>query len=249
LVPASHVGAGHCMFLVWPQQAARRLSSHRNFTMNARYWIGWVTLSLVVFASCLTAEDKKETKADEEGFVSLYNGKDFTGWKINENEKSWSIEDGAIKANGNRSHLFYVGDEKPFKNFELRLQCMTRKGSNGGVYFHTKYQAEGWPKFGFEAQVNQTQGDVIKTGSIYKVKDNTTAPVKDDEWFDYTIRVEGKHITTAVNGKTIIDYTEPDDAKAGNDFTRVVDQGTFAFQAHDPGSTVYFKNIRVKRLD
>jgi len=213
--------------------------------MSTRTWFGWLALSLLVCSTFVFAEDKK----DEEGFVSLFNGKDLTGWKINENEKAWSIEDGAIKANGARSHLFYVGDEKPFKNFELRLQCMTRKGSNGGVYFHTKFQPEGWPKYGFEAQVNQTQGDPIKTGSLYKVKDNTTAPAKDDEWFDYTIRVEGKHIQTFVNGKQIVDYTEPDDAKAGNDFTRVVDQGTFAFQAHDPGSTVYFKNIRVKRLD
>jgi hypothetical protein len=213
--------------------------------MSARSWFGWLALSLLVCSTFVFAEDKKE----EEGFTSLFNGKDLTGWKINENDKAWSIEDGAIKANGTRSHLFYVGDEKPFKNFELRLQCMTRKGSNGGVYFHTKFQPEGWPKYGFEAQVNQTQGDPIKTGSLYQVKNNTEAPAKDDEWFDYTIRVEGKHIQTFVNGKQIIDYTEPEGKEAGKDFTRVVDQGTFAFQAHDPGSTVYFKNIRVKRLD
>ncbi len=194
-------------------------------------------------------EAKEESKKDEEGFVSLFNGKDFTGWKINENEKAWSIEDGAIKANGNRSHLFYVGDDKPFKNFELRLQVMTKPSANGGVYFHTKYQESGWPKYGFEAQVNQTQSDPIKTGSLYQVKNNTEAPAKDNEWFDYTIRVEGKRVTTSVNGKTIVDYTEPEGKEAGKDFTRVLDQGTFAFQAHDPGSTVLIKNIRVKRLD
>ena len=52
-----------------------------------------------------------------------------------------------------------------------------------------------------------------------------------------------------VNDKVVVDYTEPEDATAGKDFTRKLDKGTFALQAHDPGSTVYFRNIRVKRLD
>ncbi|MCL6452722.1 MAG: DUF1080 domain-containing protein [Alicyclobacillus sp.] len=58
-----------------------------------------------------------------------------------------------------------------------------------------------------------------------------------------------KNIVIKVNGKTVVDYTEPQGAQPGNDFTRVLDSGTFALQAHDPGSTVHFKNIRVKRLD
>lgn len=186
---------------------------------------------------------------DDEGFVTLFNGKDLSGWKNNERPESFVVKDGAIVAQGDRSHLFYVGDDKPFKNFELRLKVMTTPGSNAGVYFHTKYQDQGWPKFGFEAQVNSTHKDPIKTGSIYQVKNITDAPSKDDEWFDYTIRVEGKHITTIVDGKVQADYTEPEDAQPGKDFTRVVDAGTFCLQAHDPKSVVYFKDIRVKRLD
>ena len=54
----------------------------------------------------------------EAGFVQMFDGKTFNGWKIAEPEaKSWRIEDGALVANGPRSHLFYVGDEQPFKDF------------------------------------------------------------------------------------------------------------------------------------
>ncbi len=54
----------------------------------------------------------------EEGFKPLMDGKSFDGWKIAEpNSHSWRVEDGCFVANGNRSHLFYVGDEKPFKDF------------------------------------------------------------------------------------------------------------------------------------
>ncbi len=186
----------------------------------------------------------------EEGFIRLDTGKDFTGWKINESEDSWSIEDGAFKAKGPRSHLFYVGDDKPFVNFELKVDVLTKENSNGGIYFHTKFQNDGWPKYGFEAQVNNSyERDPRKTGSLYAVKDVLEAPAKDDTWFTEHIIVKGKHVVIKVDGRTVVDYLEPEDAKAGNDFTRVVDKGTFALQAHDPGSTVYFRNIRVKRLD
>ncbi len=188
----------------------------------------------------------------EEGFVQLFDGKSFDGWKINEKKESWKIVDGAIVANGPRSHLFYVGDDKPFVNFELRVDVKTETEANGGIYFHTKFQEEGWPKYGFEAQVNNSpvgKKDPKKTGSLYAVKDVLELHVKDGEWYTETVIVKGKHVVIKINDKVVTDYTEPDDKKAGEDFTRKLDKGTFALQAHDPGSTVHFKNIRVKRLD
>ncbi|MDZ4687420.1 MAG: DUF1080 domain-containing protein [Planctomycetaceae bacterium] len=188
--------------------------------------------------------------AAEEGFTSLFDGKSYEGWKINESPESWSIKDGAFVAKGGRSHLFYVGDDKPFVNFELKVDVMTEPNSNGGIYFHTKFQESGWPKYGFEAQVNNSfKNDPRKTGSLYQVVDVHEAAAKDNEWYTETIIVKGKRATVKVNDKIVVDYTEPLGAQPGKDFTRVLDQGTFALQAHDPGSIVHFKNIRVKRLD
>jgi hypothetical protein len=186
----------------------------------------------------------------EEGFVQLFDGRTLTGWKINERPESWKIVDGAIVANGDRSHLFYVGDEKPFVNFELRVDVKTEKNSNGGIYFHTQFQPDGWPKYGFEAQVNNTyEKDPQKTGSLYAVKKVLEKHVPDDEWYTETVIVKGKNIKIKINDKVVVDYDEPAGLEAGKDFTRKIDKGTFALQAHDPGSRVHFKNIRVKRLD
>ena len=186
----------------------------------------------------------------EEGFVQLFDGKSFSGWKINESPDSWSIVDGAMVAKGARSHVFYVADEKPFVNFELKVDVMTEPNSNGGIYFHTKFQPEGWPKYGFEAQVNNTyKGDPKRTGSLYAVKDVLEKHVDDNVWYTETVIVKGKNVKIMINDKVVVDYDEPADKKAGDDFTRKIDQGTFALQAHDPGSRVHFKNIRVKRLD
>jgi len=186
----------------------------------------------------------------EEGFVRLDNGKSFDGWKISESPDSWSIEDGAFKAKGPRSHLFYVGDEKPFKNFELRVDCKAQKNSNGGIYIHTKFQNENWPKYGHEIQVNNSYThDPKKSGSIYGIVDVTEQHIQDDTWWTETVIVNDRHVTVKLNDKTVVDYDEPDGKEAFNkDFERRLGGGTFALQAHDPNSTIYYKNIRVKRL-
>ncbi len=186
----------------------------------------------------------------EEGFVRLDNGKDFDGWKINEAPDTWSIEDGAFKAKGPRSHLFYVGDEKPFKNFELRVDCKAANNSNGGIYIHTKFQDSNWPKHGHEVQVNNSYTrDPKKSGSLYGVVDVTEQHIPDDTWWTETVIVNGRRVIIKLNDKVVVDYEEPDGKEAFNkDFERRLGSGTFALQAHDPNSTVYYKNIRVKRL-
>lgn len=185
----------------------------------------------------------------EGGWIKLFNGKDLTGWKANENPDQWKVEDGAIVAHGDRSHLFYVGTDPShlpeFKNFHFKAELMTKPKANSGIYFHVKWLDKGWPDSGYECQVNTSHGDPVKTASLYNVEKNFTAPSKDNEWFTEEIIVEGKHIVTKVNGKTIIDYTEPESLE--RKYPKL-DKGTFALQAHDPGSTVLYRSIEVKPL-
>jgi len=186
----------------------------------------------------------------EEGFTTLCNGKTFDGWKAaTENTTTWKIEDGAFTTAGPRSHLFYVGDEMPFKDFELKVEVMTQTNSNGGIYFHTAYQEKDWPRTGFESQVNNTHKDWKKTGSLYDVVNVRESTAADGEWWTQHIIVKGNRVTVKIDDKTVVDYTEPADQKPGEPFTRKLNQGTFALQAHDPGSVVFYRNIRVKRLE
>lgn len=179
----------------------------------------------------------------EPGFVSLFDGKSLDGWKVNEAPEAFSIEDGAIKANGNRCHLFYEGkvNEAKFKDFELRLDVMTRPNSNGGLFIHTEYQKDGWPG-GYEIQVNNTQSDPQKSGGLYNTVKNLE-PFADNTWMKYVIRVKDGKVTVKVDGKELVDYkTEPATTKLKPE------GGTIAIQAHDQGSTTLYKNIRIKVL-
>src|SRR5262245_32610298 len=212
--------------------------------------VPYVFALMLPIAFVVAAEDRKP---DADGLVTIFDGQSLDGWKkAGENQDSMQLKDGAIVANGNRCHLFYVGADRPFKNFHLQLEVQTKPNSNGGIYFHTKYQDEGWPAQGHECQVNNTfKPDPQKTGGVYKVAKVLEAPAKDNEWFKYDVIVEGHHVVVKINDKVTADYTE-DAAALDKDKSiepgRRIGEGTFALQAHDPGSTVLYRNIRVKRL-
>ena len=188
--------------------------------------------------------------ANEEGFKVIFDGKSMDGWKVAENADSFKLEDGSLVAKGPRAHAFYVGDSKPFRNFEFKVDVMTKQNSNGGIFFHTKWQEKDWPTTGFEVQVNNTfTKDRRKTGSLYGVKDVLDqSPVGDDVWYTEHIIVQGPKVTIKVEGKTVVEWTDDKGVAPGEGRKNRVGEGTFALQAHDPGSTVYYKNIRVKRL-
>lgn len=192
--------------------------------------------------------DEASSKS-EDGWVEMFDGKSLSGWKVNENADSWQVKDGMLVCKGPRAHLFYVGQDKPFKNFHFKADVKTTKGSNSGIYFHTKFQEEGWPKYGYECQVNVSHTDKKKSSGLYAVKDVFDPPAKDGEWYTQEIIVQGDNVKLKIDGKTLVDYTEPDAKEAFSDsFERRLGEGTFALQAHDPDSLVYFKNLYVKRL-
>ncbi len=149
------------------------------------------------------------------GFVSLFDGKSLDGWKAaEENPESWKVVDGMLVCEGPRCHLFYDGEIAPFKNFHFVAEVMTTPGSNAGIYFHTQYQPTGWPKYGFECQVNVSHSDPKKTSSLYAVENVADPGVKDNEWYTQEIIVQGRRIQLKVNGETLVDYTEPEGKQA-----------------------------------
>jgi hypothetical protein len=201
-------------------------------------------IALPLFLSAFSVSNRQD--AD---WVSLFDGKSLTDWKVGNNASTFSVQNGEIVVHGPTAHIFYDGPYKDhnFKNFELKVDVMTMPGSNSGIYFHTIYQDGGWPSRGFEVQVNNSHTDWRRTGSLYGISDVKEVYVKDGEWYTEYIKVVGKHYTIKINDKTVVDYTEPDQL-TGDQAKRANPSGTFALQGHDPNSEVHFKNIRVKIL-
>jgi hypothetical protein len=199
----------------------------------------------LILAGCQTTPEK-EARVEAGKWQNLFDGETLDGWKASENKDTFSVSDGKIIVAGPRSHLFYVGpfNDANFKDFEFKADVMTTKGSNSGIYFHTQYEETGWPSKGFECQVNTTHKDRKKTGGLYAVQDVIDdAPSVDNEWFHYYIRVEGNHVIIKIDGKTTVDWTQPDDWERQG---RRIGDGTIAIQGHDPKSVIHYKNIMVR---
>lgn len=207
---------------------------------------------LVLLGLCGADQPSATPQPDKDGYVSLFDGKDLDGWKVGDKADAWSVKDGQIVVHNGPSHLFYVGPvhNHDWKNFHLKALVMTRPHANSGIYFHTKYQESGWPDQGFEAQVNCTHTDWKKTGSLYDVVNIRDPHHQDNKWFLYDIIVKDNHVTLKIDGKTVVDWTQPADFKPPEGHPgRFLQHGTFALQGHDPGSETHFKSIKVKALD
>jgi hypothetical protein len=206
----------------------------------------FMIVGCALVAGCARSEGNADEGNSE--WITIWNGETFENWRASENADSFQIEDGKIVVDGPRAHLFYEGPvaDTDFENFEFRAEVYTYPQANSGIFFHTEYQEEGWPAKGYEAQVNATHSDPRKTGSLYSVNDvMNDAPHEDEEWFTYYIKVDGDHIEFKLDGETVMEFTEP----ADRDGDIRLSSGTFALQAHDPDSRVYYRNIEVRLLD
>jgi hypothetical protein len=238
--------------------------------------LSWPILIAAVFsAAAFTAPAPSAPQKVEDGWVQLFNGKDFTGWKIpnppsgsfkavketkNQDGKViafigiekdrkggtpgkevtlWQIKDGMIVGGGPASHIF---SEIEAEDFHYRVEAKINDRGNSGQYFRTAF-GPGFPK-GYEAQINATGGDKIKTGSLYfpKVEEVlvlNTAPHKPDEFFTQEVIAEGNHIQIIVNGKKTVDWKDPN---------KTYTKGHFALQGHDPGSVMTFRKVEYKPI-
>jgi hypothetical protein len=208
-----------------------------------------LVLTCTTLASVAAAEDTPQP--DTDGWYSLFNGQDLTGWKASEdNPDTFKVVNGEIVVRGPRCHLYYVGpvNDANFKNFEWKCEIMTKPRANSGMYFHTEYQPDGWPEKGIEIQVNNTHGDPRKTGSVYAIKDvMNDSPAKDNDWFTQHVIVNGRQITVKVNDKVVNEYEQPETLPR-RQRNRAISSGTIALQGHDPGSEIHYRKVLVKPL-
>jgi hypothetical protein len=181
------------------------------------------------------ADDKKD---DDKDWVQLFNGKDLKGWKTHPADKAkWEVKDGILVGSGKAGHLFSERDD--YENFHYRVEAKINDGGNSGQYFRTQF-GPSFPK-GYEAQINSTHSDPIRTGSLYGFKEATVKEmlVKPDKWFTQEVIADGNHIIIKVNGKITVDFI---------DKKNTYKKGHFALQQHDPGTVVQFRKIEVKEL-
>ena len=183
---------------------------------------------LATFLSCAGA-----FAADN--WISLFDGKTLNGWKADAHPDSWSVKDGAMVGEGDKSVLFWMGRE--CENFEFKADVKISDGGNSGMFFRKGFGPGGAK--GYEAQINSTHVDPKKTGSLYNFQNVYEQLVAPETWFNQAVVADGNHIVIRVNGKVTADYVD-----AKNTFMK----GYLALQQHNLGSVVAFKNLMMRTL-
>lgn len=215
-------------------------------------------LALIVSSVCLpclvetTSAQQSATEVAAEtpeastgGWISLFDGKSLDGWeKVGKEDSHWQVVDNALSGSGTQSML--VSTTGPYKNFRYRAEIQINDGGNSGLYFRTTRR----PGFmdGYEAQVDSTHKDPIRTGSLYGFCHVYKRLVEPDTWFTYELEVrddvwrgrEMTRIKISVDGNELYEYM---------DFAKTYGEGHFAFQQHDPGSKVSIRRVEVMPLD
>ncbi len=217
-------------------------------------------MALLTAASLLHAADS------ESGFVPLFNGKNLDGWEQSP-AKSWVVEDGVItlkrEFDGQEHNSDYLWARELYGDFIVELEFKVPEKANSGIYLRTGDVRD--PVYtGIEVQVANSYGQTTlsKTGTAGAIYD-CLAPTKNaikapGEWNRYRITCHKSHLQVVLNGEQIIEmdldrWTGPKKNPDGTpnkfgtamkDFAR---RGSFGFQNH--GRPVWYRNIRVKKLD
>ena len=192
-------------------------------------------LIICLFYSLLTTAQNK---------VSLFNGKDLTGWTIHGTEK-WFVENSElICESGPDKQYGYLSTNKTYKSFELTLEFKQEANGNSGVFFRSSI--EGVKISGWQcevAPVNHHTGGIYESyGRGWLIQPDSTKEkyLKTGKWNKLKLKVVGDEVTTWLNGHQMI-YIKDEKIGAGNGF--------IALQIHDGGGIkVKWKKIRVKEM-
>ena len=181
---------------------------------------------------------------DAEGFRSLFNGKDVTGWKLRnpKGHNSWTVENGVLKNTVNKGeHGTDLVTEDKFWNFTVRYDFMVPDASNSGFYLRGRHELQ------ILGDYKSGQTSKGGNGAIYNFKaPDQFASKPGDQWQTAEATIIGNKITVVLNGVKIHDNVECTKATGSEIDNKVNEPGPIFLQG-DHG-TVSFRNIRIKEL-
>ena len=197
----------------------------------------------VLVGGCAGTDEASQSATatqEEQTWISLFDGTSLEGWSQAGPGRFALQDDGSIKSKGGMGLFYY--SERPFRDFVLELEYKTSSDSaNSGVFLRFPKRSDD-PSYavnnGYEIQINDSSDPIHQTGAIYDI----SAPFKlaskpPGQWNAYRIKVTGQRYQVFLNGEKVNDF-----------FGDRGREGFIGVQNHDPGSTVWYRNIRVKPL-
>ena len=221
--------------------------------------LAWFGMSLLLSCACVAPlrdllADESSDNEKKEGFVSIFNGKDFDGWAGPVD--NYEVTDGVISCKAGKGGTIFTKEE--FSDFIVRLEFKVPAGANNGLAI--RYPGKGDTAYEgmCELQVLDDNYDKVKGkldprqvhGSAYgMVAAKRGFQKPNGEWNVQEVTVKGSTIKVVLNGTVILDCDLKDvkefmanSPHPGKDRTK----GHFGFAGH--GDAVGFRNVRIKDL-
>lgn len=197
-------------------------------------------------------------------WVTILDEESFPQW-IQRGNATWTFEGGVLTASGAVGYIFSPAGD--YTNFDYRAEVKVEKDGNSGMYFRTKLGKRGVGG-GYEAQVNNSHGDPVRTGSLYHFQKNFEKLVPSEGWFQQRVIAIDDRIVILVDGVTVVDVEMNREieraekelvsvpAEKRNSILGLIErmkryltfrQGHFAFQQHHDGNVVHYRNVQVRR--
>jgi hypothetical protein len=148
-------------------------------------------------------------------WVSLFNGKDLTGW-VNVGHEKWEVMDGAVHGQGISGGYGYLRTEKKYKDFEMAVRFRCDADINSGVFFHVDFKpgtadvSQGL-QFEIDTRLNHHTGGIYGDGRqwiVWPAPDLETI-VKQNDWNDLVMKVQANRYIGRLNGVVVVDFTDP----------------------------------------
>jgi hypothetical protein len=231
--------------------------------------IFYVLLSAIIFTNATAQHNTLSKKEKKEGWVLLFNGKTFTGWrgycKAGFPDKGWEVSGDAIRcvAKANGGDIIF---DKKFSDFELYFEWKISPNGNGGLLYRGQ-EIEG-QKLTFSAPQIQTldnernpdaqrgKNGNHKAGSLFDLlpaEPQNTRPA--GEWNTFLLIVRNNRVTHIQNGSKVCEYTigtpEWREMIAGSNFKdwaliNIAAEGYIGLQDH--GDDAWYRDIKIKQL-
>jgi hypothetical protein len=206
-------------------------------------------LYAVLFVAAFSITAIQARAADPKGFESIFDGKTFDGWEGS--KKVFRIEDGALVGGNLKeklAHNEFLCTTKEYGDFELRLKAkLLGDNANGGVQIRSRRVPNNHEVAGYQADLaagywgclyDESRRNRILTGPSAEMQKKIAKP---NDWNDYVIRCEGRHIQLWLNGQQTVDYTEPEES--------IPQKGIIGLQIHGgPASEAWYKDITIREL-
>ena len=217
---------------------------------SVRILAAFISIGLLYFLPVSTLQ------AQDEGFISLFDGKTLSGWVGN--KSSYLVKDGmiVIEPQGGGGGNLYT--EKEYGNFVLRFEFQLTPGANNGLGIHAPLEGDA-AYVGKELQILDNEAEKYATlqpyqyhGSVYGVISAKRGYLRPTgEWNQQEVRVQHPYVTVVLNGEVILEgnYLEASkngtlDKKEHPGLQR--SRGHIGFLGH--GDVVRFRNIKIKEV-